>query len=200
MSFSKMLFTLVLVIAVFTASPAMPFSKEIVLFSFERDPEGWEIPDWAFTKQDHVAETIGVSEFQACDGKYALEVGINFPGTPGWRGAYVERVADVTDWSIFNYISVNIFLPKDAPRGLRAKIILTTGEDWKWTEMNRSVPLAPGEWTVVKADLTQNSLNWRKFITDNFRADVKKIGIRIESNGKIAYKGPIYMDCVKLSE
>ena len=60
--------------------------------------------------------------------------------------------------------------------------------------------LAPGEWTVISVDLTPESMNWRKFITDEFRSDVRKLGVRIESNGKIAYKGPVYIDNVKLSD
>jgi hypothetical protein len=184
----------------FSVQAPKAFSKEIVLYSFEKDPEGWEIPDWAAKKSDHVARQISVSEFQSSAGKYGMEVDVDFSGAPTWEGAYVERVIDVTDWSPFNYLSVDIYLPKDAPQGLKARIILTVGDNWKWTEMNRSVALSPGEWTVLKADLTANSMGWRRFIDDSFRSDVKKLGIRIESNGKITYKGPIYIDNVKLSE
>lgn len=175
-------------------------AREFILYNFEKDPQGWEIPDWAMAKKDNAARQVGVSEFQASEGKYSLEFDVEFSGGPTWEGAYVERLCDVTDWSPFNSLSVEIFLPKDAPRGLRAKIVLTVGESWKWSEMNKTTPLSPGEWVVIKADLTPNSMNWRRFITDDFRADVRKLGIRIESNGKIAYKGPIYIDNVKLSE
>jgi len=175
-------------------------AREFVLYNFEKDPQGWEIPDWALAKKDNAARAVSVSEFQASEGKYSLEFDVDFSGGPAWEGAYVERVCDVTDWSPFNNLSVEIFLPKDAPRGLRAKVVLTVGEGWKWSEMNKTIPLSPGEWVVVKADLTPASMNWRRFITDDFRADVRKMGIRIESNGKIAYKGPIYIDNVKLSE
>ncbi|MFA5147218.1 MAG: hypothetical protein WC515_07580 [Candidatus Omnitrophota bacterium] len=170
------------------------------MYNFEKDPQGWEIPSWAADKQDHVVRQIGVSEFQASEGKYALEMEVDFTSNPQWAGAYVERLIDVTDWSPFKYLSVDIFLPKEAPRGLRAKIILTVGDEWKWTEMNKSIPLTPGEWTIIKVDLTPESMNWRRFITDAFRADVRKLGIRVESNGKIAYKGLIYIDNVKLSD
>lgn len=175
-------------------------AREITLYTFEKDPQGWEIPDWALAKKDHVAKQLGVSEFHASEGKYALEVDVVFSGLPGWEGAYVERIADVTDWSPFGFISVDIFLPGNAPRGLRAKIILTVSDKWIWTEMNRSIPLTPGEWTVIRADFTPESMAWRRFIDENFRADVKKIGIRIESNGKVEYKGPIYIDNLKLTD
>jgi len=176
------------------------YAREIILYSFEKDPQGWEIPDWATTKQDHVARSLSVSEFNASEGKYSLEVNVDFSGLPGWQGAYVERVIDVTDWSPFKFASADIFLPNNAPRGLRAKIILTVSDGWKWTEMNRSIPLTPGEWTVIMADLTPESMAWRRFIDDGFRADVKKMGIRIESNGKIQYNGPVYIDNIKLSD
>lgn len=175
-------------------------SREITLFSYEKDPQGWEIPDWAFGKKDYVARQIGISEFHASDGKYALEVDSEFSGGPAWEGSYVERLVDVTDWSPFKYLSMDIFLPKNAPAGLRARIILTIGDAWKWTEANKAVILTPGEWTVLKVDLTPESMAWRRFIDDSFRSDVKKMGVRIESNGKISYKGPIYIDNVKLSD
>ena len=200
MKIVKIFFILLITISFGLASPCFSFAKELVLYSFEKDPEGWEIPSWTFGKKDHVTKEISISEFQASDGKYALEVGVDFSGAPQWEGAYVERVIDVTDWSPFEFLSLDIFLPSGAPRGLRARIILTVGEEWKWSEMNKAISLSPGEWTVIKAALTPESLNWRRFIDDSFRSDVRKLGIRIESNGKIAYKGPIYIDNVKLSD
>jgi len=196
----KIFFILFITIIYSFAMPQISHSKEYVLYSFEKDPQGWEIPDWTFAKKDHIGKQIGISEHQASEGMYALEIDSEFTGGPGWECTYIECVVDITDWSPFSYVSADIFLPKEAPRGLRAKIILTVGDNWRWTEMNKTVPLAPGEWTVVKADITSASLNWRRFIDDAFRSDVRKIGIRIESNGKIAYKGPIYIDNVKLSE
>ncbi len=192
------IFFIILLTAAFTAGAS--YAREITLYTFEKDPQGWEIPDWATGKKDHVVRSLSISEFNASSGKYALQLDVDFSGLPGWQGAYVERIVDVTDWSPFNFISADIFLPNGAPRGLRAKFILSVGDDWKWTEMNRSIPLTPGEWTVIRADLTPESMAWRRFIDDGFRADVKKAGIRIESNGKIQYRGPIYIDNVKLSD
>lgn len=196
----RIFFIVFITIAAIEACPFTAHSREIQLSSFEKDPQGWEIPDWALAKRDYVARQIGVSEFQASNGKYALEIDCEFTGAPSWEGVYVEKVVEVTDWTPFKYFSVDVYLPKDAPRGLRARIILTIGEEWSWAETNKTVPLAPGEWTVLKVDMTPDSTNWRKFLTDEFRADVRKAGIRIESNGKIAYKGPVYIDNVKLSD
>jgi len=200
MQIFRIFFIILLTFLTLNYTPGVSFGRELVLYSFEKDPQGWEIPDWALAKKEQAARTIGVSEFQASDGKYALELETEFSGGPAWEGAYVERVVDVTDWSPFKYLSVDIYLPKDAPRGLRARIILTVGGDWRWTEMNRTIPLTPGEWIVIKVDLTQESMNWRRFLTDEFRSDIRKIGVRIESNGKVRYKGPVYIDNVKLSD
>src|SRR3989338_4481035 len=110
----KLFFILFITVFLFILTPSVSFAKEIILYSFEKDPQGWEIPSWALDKKDHVATQIGVSEFQASDGKYALELEVNFPDSSGWRCAYIERVIDITDWSPFKYLSVDIFLPKDA--------------------------------------------------------------------------------------
>lgn len=175
-------------------------AREITLYSFEKDPQGWEIPDWVLKKNDNAGRQIGISEFHSSEGKYSLEVDTEFSGGPSWEAAYVECVVDVTDWSPFSNLSLDVFIPKDAPHGLRARLVLGVGEKWLWTEMNRTTPLAPGEWTVIKADITANSMAWRRFVDDNFRRDIRKIGVRIESNGKIAYKGPVYIDNVKLTD
>jgi len=179
--------------------PGISHSKEFILYGFEKDPQGWEIPDWAMSKPDHVARQIGVSEFHSSEGKYSLEVDVEFSGTPKWEGAYVERIIDVTDWSPFSYLSYEVLLPKSAPQGLRVRTIVTVGDAWKWTEANKALQLTPGEWTSIKLDLTPESMAWRRFVDDSFRADIRKLGIRIESNGKIAYKGPIYIDDIKLT-
>lgn len=200
MNFIKIFFIFLITIILSSSSPKDSFSREITLYDFEKDPQGWEIPDWALEKTDHVGKQISISEFYASQGKRSLEVDSEFTGGPSWEGSYVESVIDITDWSAFRYLSVDILLPKGAPRGLRARIILTVGEEWKWTEMNRTVSLTPEEWVVIKVDLTSASTNWRRYITDEFRSDVRKLGIRIESNGRIAYKGPVYIDNIKLSD
>ena len=194
------IFFIFLVVTIFCIPAGVLHARDIVLYSFEKDPQGWEIPDWAFGKKDHVGKQISISEFQASDGKYALQLDTNFLGGSSWEGAYIERIIDVTDWSPFKFLSVDVLVPKDAPQGLRARIILTVGDDWKWAEMNKSIPLTPGEWTVIKVDLTPESMAWRRFLTDGFRADVRKLGVRVESNGRIVYNGPVYIDNVKLTE
>lgn len=190
---------IILLLAVFCLITQAGFCKEKLIFSFEENMPSWEIPDWCFEKDDHVAESIAISTKFAKEGKSALEVMTNFPGGK-WTGAYVE-IQQFFDWTPYKAVLADVFLPKDAPFGLQGKIILTVGEDWVWTEMSRMIKLLPGEWTTVSASLIPGSTDWRRTqVSDAFRADVRKIGIRIESNLRPAYSGPVYIDNVRLEE
>ena len=173
------------------------FCQEKVLFGFEEKIPNWEIPDWCLEKPDYVGESIAISNKFAKEGKSSLELMVNFPGAK-WTATYVE-IQQYFDWTLYKTISADIFLPKEAPFGLQARIILTVGEDWAWTEMARLVKLMPGEWTTITASIVPGSADWRRTeITDKFRADVRKLGIRIESNMRPVYSGPIYIDNIKV--
>jgi hypothetical protein len=121
----------------------------------------------------------------------------DFPGGVKWAAAYVE-VQKYFDWTAYKAVSIDVFLPSEAPVGLKAKMILTVGKDWTWTEMTNSISLVPGKWTTITASIVPGSIDWRGAkVLDEFRADVKKLGVRIESN-KAAYSSPVYIDNVRL--
>jgi hypothetical protein len=171
--------------------------EETVLFDFKNGLQGWEIPDWAYEKPDHVQQEINVSKAQAKVGDQSLEIMCEFPGGR-WTGAIVE-IMQYFDWSDYSQIACDIYLPADAPLGLRGKIILTVGDAWKWVEMSRSYALKPGQWVTLAADLKPGSIDWRRVqVDDAFRQDVRKIDIRVDSNNKPAYTGPIYIDNVRV--
>ncbi len=187
---------LVAVILCFFAA-GLSFAGEDVLFSFEGGTEGWEIPDWAYEKPDHVQEAINISEEFASNGANSLEVEAVFPGGR-WAGAIVETM-QYFDWSEYNKLACDIYLPADAPLGLKAKFILTVGDNWQWVEMSRSYDLKPGEWVTVEADIAPGSIDWRRVeVGEAFRQDIRKIDIRVESNNKPAYSGPFYIDNVRV--
>jgi len=172
-------------------------AEEVILFDFEKGLEGWEIPDWAYEKPDHVQREINPSKKQAKTGSQSLEIMTEFPGGR-WTGAIVE-IMQYFDWSDYKEIATDIYIPADAPSGLKAKMILTVGDAWKWVEMSREYNLIPGEWVTVKADLMPGSIDWRKIqVDDAFRTDVRKIDVRVVSNGKPAYTGPIYLDNIRV--
>ncbi|MDD5424852.1 MAG: hypothetical protein PHR74_06205 [Candidatus Omnitrophica bacterium] len=168
----------------------------MVLFGFEDDTGGWRVPDWALEKEDHVARDLASSTDWASEGKKSMKVTSEFLGGK-WSGAFVE-IEDYYDWSAYSKLSVDVYIPKDAPAGLKGKIILTTGEEWKWTEMSKTVPLTPGQVTTITASLAPGSKDWKNtLVDDNFRKDVRKFGIRVENN-KSEWKGMYYVDNIRL--
>lgn len=169
----------------------------LVIFDFEDNPQEWAIPDWATEGDGYVAETIEISQDVASHGAGSLQILAHFPGEK-WTGAYVEVMMRVTDWGQFGAVATDVFLPPNAPRGLESRFILSVGDKWEWTEMNRAIPLEPGKWTTVSANLKPGSLDWKFFPTDMFRKDIRKVGIRIESNKRPVYSGPIYVDNIRL--
>lgn len=185
-------------VLVLTFTPVV-FAAEKVLAGFEKDTQGWEIPDWAMEKEDYVGDSFSLSQAYSDEGKSAAEFKVDFTGGK-WTAAYVE-VVEYFDWAPYSEAAADVYLPADAPTGLKSKLIITVGEGWDWTEMSRGIALQPGKWTTVSANLKPGSSDWRKTgLTDAFRQDVRKFGIRIESNMKPAYKGSIYIDNIRLIE
>ena len=48
------------------------------------------------------------------------------------------------DLSQYRVIRADLYLPEDAPMGLKAKIILTVGDNWKFVEMSRTRSIGSG--------------------------------------------------------
>ena len=167
-----------------------------VLFGFEKDAQGWGIPDWALEKPDMVGREIVVAKEGVTEGKQALALVVDFPGGK-WNGALAE-VEEYFDWTPYHALTVDVSLPAEAPAGLKAKLILTVGEEWTWTEMRRSIQLTPGQTTTITVSLAPGSEDWKRTVVDeNFRKDVRKLAVRLESN-KPAYQGKFYLDNVRL--
>ena len=177
-------------------SAARPGQAAKVLFGFENGPQGWGIPDWALEKTDMVAKEVSTGKPGSTEGKQALQVAVNFPGGK-WTGAIVE-IEEYFDWSPYSGLAVDVTLPADAPAGLKAKLILTVGESWEWTEMRRAIQLSPGQTTTLRASLAAGSEDWKRATVDDaFRKDVRKLAIRLESN-KPAFTGTFSVDNVRL--
>lgn len=184
---------LVMAIAFICAFASFAGADEKVIFGFEKNTQGWEIPEWALEQQDHVAKTLDISKDAAKEGESSLKVMVDFPGKM-WTAAVIEDF-EYFDWTPYKEVACDIYVPKEAPAGMKAKIILTVGENWKFTEMSRSIPLVPGEWVTISANLLSGSEDWKRTVVDEtFRQDVRKIAIRVESNKQPVYNGPIYID------
>jgi hypothetical protein len=67
--------------------------------------------------------------------------------------------------------------------------------------MSRSVPLVPGQWVTVSGSLEDGSMDWKRAeVNSAFRSDVRKIVVRIESNKRPVYSGPVYIDNIRLGK
>ncbi|MFH1783888.1 MAG: hypothetical protein ABH868_03205, partial [bacterium] len=172
--------------------------EEELLFGFEEDIKGWNVPDWAKQeKGKYIVEGIAKSNKFSVQGEGSLEVKTDFPGG-NWTAAYLEHV-EYLNWGNYSDVLVDIYLPKDAPEGLKSKIILIAGKSWEWTEMKRPVRLVPGEWTTVRASLMPGSTDWKGIKPDDeFRMDVRNLAIRVDSDKKPVYKGSFYIDNLRL--
>ncbi len=128
-----------------------------------------------------------------------------FPGD-AWAAALIEHREDM-DWSGYESISVDIYLPKKAPKApLQARIVLTIGIGWHFTEMRYAVPLKRGRWTKIKAKLESEEpeeSDWKgrkeKQLFKHIK-NIRKVAIRIEYDASPPYRvghkyhGPIYID------
>lgn len=195
----KIMLSAALAIGLMLGVSTLVQADEKVIFGFEKDTQGWEIPEWALEQEDHVGKVISVSKDVAKEGKGSLKIETAFPGKL-WTAAIVEDF-EYFDWTPYKAISADIYIPKEAPVGLKAKMILTVGESWKFIEMARSTALVPGEWVTITANLLPGSEDWKRTtVDDNFRKDVRKVAVRVESNKKPEYTGSIYVDNIRLTK
>src|SRR3989338_6162197 len=119
----RKIFVMALAIGLLLGISTLSRAEEKVLFSFEKDAQGWEIPEWALEQEDHVGKTVEVSKDVAKEGKNSLKMMTVFPGKL-WTAAIVEDF-EYFDWTAYKTISADIYIPKEAPVGLKAKFILT---------------------------------------------------------------------------
>lgn len=180
------------------SSPIQAAEEALVIFDFENSLQDWMIPDWAKTSTDYVGKELVASKDFASHGEGSMQMLVDFPGAGKWTGAYAEIEMHVVDWTPFSAIAADVYLPYNVPDGLKARLILTVGEKWEWTEMNRPVSLKTDKWTTISANLKPGSMDWKFFPDEAFRKDIRKIGIRIESDRGPTYKGPVFIDNVRL--
>ena len=219
----KKLFSgMILSMAIILITSGSALAAERILFDFEKDTEGWGVPEWCFDKPDYVCKTATTSKDVASHGSSSLMLEVELPG-PMWHAGVVECDECEFDLSKYSTISCDFYLPKNAPHGISAKLVLTVSEnkEWKWTETANGIDLQPGQWVTLTANLKPSSKDWMRLrspeeaqtnsnnpkitgayildVTDAFRAKVKKIDVRVESD-KVDYKGKIYIDNIRVAE
>lgn len=169
------------------------------IYDFETDLDGWRIPDWAFAKNDNAGLDVAQDKTQASSGKASLKINSTFPARM-WSGAYAEierESGNFMDFTGHQYLMADVFVPAGAPAKMKAEIIVTVGENWAWTEMRKPIELVPGQWNTIRADISSDGTDWKVRFTDQLRADVRKLGVRVSSNSP-EYKGAVYIDNIRL--
>lgn len=127
-------------------------------------------------------------------GKGALSLQADYPGETAIRKVVEE------DWSGFNRLAFDIYIPPDAPSDMRVMIYLRDPDLW-WYESLLEPYLRPGDWTRLIVDLTGRSTNWvpqghSKPYSPQILWRVREIGLRFF--GHRAYKGAVYIDNINL--
>lgn len=186
---------------VYFSQPLAGKTEAVTLYTFNRDTEGWQMPDWPNGNRDpngvlYKPKQVGYPTATDENNKSALYVPVNLvSGKPSQ--AFVGT-APGTDWSLIDAISVDVYLPKDAPQGLDATLYFM-GNGWQWMLQKKDYILRPGEWTRIEAPLAgfQTDDAWDKTEQEIKAAltNVIEFGVRI-SNGKdgsSAYLGPVYL-------
>ena len=172
-------------------------AAQTMIGDFEGDQTAWVIPDWEREKTDHVAKDAGLSDEVAKGGKKSLKLNVGFSGKKSWEAAYVE-LEEPLNLVSNSKLAVDVYLPKDAPSGLAAQFCLSVGDNYVWAEQLKNIPLKPGEWTTIEVNIVPGSPEWKKIkVEESFRMEIQKIGVRVSSNKKAVYSGPIYIDNVR---
>lgn len=196
---------LVIVVVASFLPPLQAYGLDDIKYDFENGDQDWKIPDWAYYQKDYKAESSEVSADLASSGKQSLKVVCDFPGTV-WAAALVEVEKDY-DFFGYKSISVDVYLPKAAPKDLiLARMILTVGDGWLFTEMKTPQLLERGRWITITAKLDPYEMatsDWRGRAEKrlfNYIHKIKKIAVRIEYDAAPpfrigpAYHGPVYID------
>jgi len=172
-------------------------------FDFEQGKEGWEIPWWAWSQQEHVGKKLQV-DISPSDNK-ALQLTCEFPSH--YSSAAMIAYEREVNLKGFSEISADIFLPYGAIADrFKVRIILVT-ESRCWIESRRITRLMCGKWNRVSVKLDVNKLNERAHWKSSKRKNnllrdidkVVRIIIRIECYARslrkgTSYSGPIYID------
>ena len=164
------------------AASAAPAEMETTqLYSFEEAGEGWAVVDFwtAITSAEPTDET-------ANDGDASLALSGVFSGTAWEEGGAFISLPEGEDWSAYNLLLVDVFVPEGADSFI-SQIYMKTGEEFTWAN-TPDIALTPGEWNTLSADLS----------TLGDIADVREVGIKIGTS-VTAFEGVFFVDNIALA-
>ncbi|RKY42506.1 MAG: hypothetical protein DRP85_02510 [Candidatus Makaraimicrobium thalassicum] len=196
----SLFFTICIVMPVLFLMPAAACSQQKVIYNCEEYIQSWKIPEWSVGQDDHISPALAIDENFTKEGNASLRLMVAFPGK-SWSAGIVETEG-FFDLTLHRALLCDLYLPKYAPAGIEARVIIVTGEEYLWLEMDHPVAVTPGRRTTVRANLRRGNHAWKssegiRRMTDEIKASVCKIAIRIESN-IVEYTGPVYIDNIRL--
>ena len=140
--------------------------------------ETWSVLDYLSARKPDAGET---PEPVSGSGYGSLMVATN---NMDWNNyVRIQKMIDQNgaDWSACDKIGVKVFLPKDAPAGMAATIVVQSGS-WAWKEGPMKT-IEPGKWTTVEYPMS----------TYTDPSKVQMVHFIIRTNGK-GYKGEVGLD------
>jgi len=183
-------------------STPLSFAGPATIYNCEQFIHNWRTPEWSTQREDHIISEMYVDKSFSRDGGVSLKLVVDFPGQE-WRAGIVETEGEF-DLTIYKSFSCEVYLPKNAPSGIEARLIFVTGENYIWFEMEKPISLDPGRKTKLFASLRRGVRCWSDGdktmrLTDELKSEIRKLAIRIESN-KARYQGPVYIDNIRLKK
>jgi len=119
---------------------------------------------------------------------------------PGEAGAGVVLAEDRGLWHPFTHLSLRVFVPAEAPSGIRL-IVYLRDADLNYFQHLRVGALPCGTWTELELDLTDRSRDWEP--AGHYmpwhgycRQDVHEFGVKFLS--ETPHRGPLFVDRVRL--
>ena len=140
--------------------------------------ETWSVLDYLSARKPDAGET---PEPASGSGYGSLMIATN---NMDWNNyVRIQKMIDQNgaDWSACDKIGVKVFLPKDAPAGMAATIVVQSGS-WAWKEGPMKT-IEPGKWTTVEYPMS----------TYADPSKVQMVHFVIRTNGK-GYKGEVGLD------
>lgn len=173
------------------------FAEEHTLCDFERPDHGWMIgmseevgPHAAGLPQGTPA---GIRRMGAAQGRSALLLPAAFPGEL-WT-----HVQPDADWSAYDELALDIYLPPNAPKWIQALFVIRDRDLW-WYQAMPVLWLEPGKWQTVRFDISGDSAQWKAQnhmkAWDGYATQrVRLFGVRLFSSA--AFRGAILIDNVR---
>jgi len=191
-------------IRILPAAGVLKAPQSFVLYDFEAgDTDGWFMPAWAEGNQDDSGSPRRpyIVSGPSPSGGGALESPIRITGARFSAAFFGVRVE--ADWRASDSLSVDVYLPPDAPKGLEARYYLI-GSDWKWREPPVAASLKPGSWKTLSIPLSglEGTLTWKlpgKALSD-VMAWVQEFGVKIcnAEPGLVGYRGIVRLGDVRI--